>query len=174
MRYILTILLISFSPGRSQDTLEINYSIVGMTFREKYDVVKIQVPPWLGAADLKIQIKHSIHWPGDPPPQKLTYIFVFKETDQIGDTSDTGAIYSPKTGFQWRLQNWKPTKIPDSTPSNFDLTVYNTLIDRIIREGSTFNNIEIRSQVATDFDLTVTQMDSICSLVKFWLGKVKD
>jgi hypothetical protein len=145
-----------------------------MTFFDKYDVVKIQVPPWMEATELKIQIRHSILWPGDPPPKKLTYIYVFKETDQIGDTSTTVAIYTPKRGFQWRLQNWKPAKFPDRVPSDFDFTVYNTLIDRIIKEGSTFNNREIRTQVAKDFDLTVTQMDSIYSWVKFWHGKVKD
>ncbi|MBN2366211.1 MAG: hypothetical protein EH225_09490 [Calditrichaeota bacterium] len=156
-----------------QDSLEIKYSIVGMNFYHDHDVIKLKVPSWLSSSELILQIKRSIMWPGEPPPRKTTYIYVFKETDQIGDVSRTGAVYIPEKGFIWSLSGWDPLEPPNTPPSEEDLRLYYYFIDRVIQNGSTLNNSRIRSQIAHEYSLTLAELDSICSWVKYWLMKKK-
>ncbi len=158
----------------SQDSLNVRYSIVGMNFYSDHDVIKIKVPPWLKSSELMFQIKKAILWPGEPPPHKRTYIYVFKETAQVGEASQTGAVYIPGKGFIWSLSDWKPTEPPDLSPSAKDLDIYYTFIDRIIRNGSSLHNDRIRRDVAEEFQLSVAELDSIYSWVKYWLEKKQE
>jgi len=154
-----------------QEQVEVQYSIVGMEFTTDYDVIKLRVPPWLKKDELILQITRAVIWPGEPPPAKKVYIHVFKETDQVGDTSESGAIYVPQQGFIWDLEEWKPASIPEQIPSKRDINIYNYLIESILNEGLTLDNMPIRVKVAQNFDITVTELDSIYSNVKYWLVK---
>jgi hypothetical protein len=155
-------------PG--QDSLQVQYAIVGMSFYSDHDVVKIKVPPWLRTSELMEQIKLSILGPSYTPPLKKTYIYVFSETDQVGDISSTGAVYIPGEGFFWCLSGWTTKTTPNQNPSEKDLEIYYTLVDRIVQNGSTLDNLEIREQVAAEFSLSISQLDSIYSWVKYWIG----
>jgi hypothetical protein len=161
----------TFNMCHAQDSLDYSYSIVGMAFFEDHDIIKIKVPPWLKTSELVSQIKRILFWPGSPPPHKKTYIYVFKETDQTGESSNTGAIYIPQKGFIWKLSEWKPSKIPDTVPSRSDFSVYYSLIDQIIESGSSLDDTEVKQRVATNHNLTLYQLDSIYSVVKYWLSK---
>ncbi len=162
------------SASRAQDSLQVEYSIVSMNFYHDHDEIKIKVPAWLKSSDLVFQIKRSILWPGEPPPQKRTYIYVFKETAQIGDVSSTGAVYIPGKGFIWSLSEWDPVDPPEGHPSEQDLNIYYSYIDRVIQQGSSLNNNRIRSQIAMDNAITISELDSIYSWVKYWLHKKKE
>lgn len=155
-------------PG--QDSLKVQYAIVGMSFYSDHDVVKIKVPPWLLTSELMEQIKLSILGPSSTPPLKKTYIYVFSETDQVGDVSSNGAVYIPGKGFLWCLSGWTAKTIPNQVPSEKDLEIYYNLIDQIVKNGSTLDNLEIREQVAEEFSISVSQLDSIYSWVKYWVG----
>jgi hypothetical protein len=171
--FILQLFLFSLllSPSSfAQDSLNIQYSIVGMMFYQDHDVLKIKVPPWLKSSELVFQIKKAVI-PDDNPPHKKTYIYVFKETDQVGATSKTGAVYTPGRGFRWDLKDWKPTIFSGNTPTAKDFEIYNDFIDTVIREGLTLNNIESRQKVAREHQLTLAQLDSICAYVKYWLNR---
>ena len=168
---ILFLFHLSINSGIPQDSLQIQYSIVGMYFHEDHDVIKIKVPPWIKTSDLMLQIKRAVLWPGEPPPDKKTYIYVFKETDQVGDVSQTGAVYTPKKGFVWNLSSWKPTQMPEGIPTERDFEIYYYLIDRIIRDGLNFGDRKIRSAVAKEHSLTLSELDSIYVFVKYWLAE---
>jgi hypothetical protein len=168
---VLLYLFSAWNVCHSQDSLDYSYSIVGMAFYEDHDIIKIKVPPWLKTSELVPQIKRVLFWPGSSPPSKRTFIYVFKETDQIGESSNTGAIYIPKEGFIWNLTDWNPAKIPDSVPSESDIAVYYSLIDQIIENGSSLDNTMVKRRVAADYNLSIYQLDSIYSMVKFWLSK---
>jgi len=158
---ILFFFCLNIGSGIPQDSLQIQYSIVGMHFHEDHDVIKIKVPPWMKSSDLILQIKRAVLWPGEPPPDKITYVYVFKETDQVGEESQTGAVYSPKKGFAWKLSSWEPTQMPAGIPRERDFEIYYDLIDRIIRDGSNFGDWKFRSAVAKEHSLTLSELDSI-------------
>ena len=163
-----------FSPWNachSQDSIAYSYSIVGMAFYEDHDIIKIKVPPYLKTSELVTQIRRVLFWPGSSPPSKKTFIYIFKETDQIGESSRTGAIYTPDEGFIWNLSDWKPAKITNSSPTESDFAVYYSLIDQIIENGSSLDNIMVKKRVAGEYNLSIYQLDSIFSAVKYWLSK---
>ncbi|UCF64492.1 MAG: hypothetical protein JSW33_01300 [bacterium] len=151
------------------DSLKIQYAIVGIYFDEDHDIIKIKVPPWLKTSDLMSQIRMAVIWPGEPAPKKTTYIYVFKETDQVGDVSQTGAVYTPGKGFKWCLTSWQPTPEPSGIPTEKDFEIYYVLIDRILQQGATLGDQELRSEVAGEFSLTLSELDSIYTFVKYWL-----
>jgi len=153
-----------------QDSLKAQYSIVGMNFYGDYDIVKIKVPPWLKTSQVMEQIKLSTLGPGATLPKKKTYIYVFKETDQIGDTSSTGAVYIPGKGYIWCLNDWTAKEIPKQIPTKRDLEIYYTLVDEIITNGSTLDDLETRRKVAQQYLITVAELDSIYSWVKYWIS----
>jgi hypothetical protein len=161
-----------FLPG--QDSTKIQYAIVGMSFFSDHDVVKIKVPPWLLTSELMEQIKLSILGPSSTFPLKKTYIYVFSETDQVGDISSTGAMYTPGKGFSWSLSKWNARAVPDQIPSEKDFEIYYSLIDRIVKDGSTLDNLEIRKQIAEEYLLSISQVDSIYSWVKYWVSRQQD
>ena len=165
------ILWFSSHSENPQDSLQIQYAIVGMAFHEDHDIIKIKVPPWIKTSDLMLQIKRVVIWPGEPPPDKKTYVYVFKETDQVGDISQTGAIYTPEKGFIWNLSSWTPIQTPSGTPTTKDLEIYYDLIDHIIQDGSSLENRKIRASIAGKYFLTLPELDSIYVYVKYWLGK---
>jgi len=169
---IFFILSLLCKPGFNQDSVDIEYSIVGMEFHTDYDVLKLRVSPWLSTEELMNQIKRAVLWPGAPLPKKETYIYVFKETEKIMENSPIRAIYHPERGFDWELHKWKPAIIPNNTPSQHEIVIYNHLIDCIIEEGSTLDNLNIRKKVAKDFNMTVGELDSIYCWVKFWMDKL--
>ena len=167
-RWILVFFLWQISLG--QDSLKVQYAIVGMSFYSDYDVVKIKVPPWLLTSELMEQIKLSVSGPSSTLPDKKTYVYVFKETDQVGDISSIGALYLPGKGFSWCLSGWTAQNIPDQIPSEKDLEIYSTFIEQIVINGSTLDNLEVREQVSQKYSLSVSELDSICSWVKYWMG----
>ena len=154
----------------AQDSSKVQYAIIGMSFYGDYDVVKIKVPPWLLTSEVMEQIKLSILGPSSALPEKMTYVYVFKETDQVGDTSSTGAVYLPGKGFSWSLSRWSAQNFPNQIPTEKDLEIYYTLIDQIVKNGSTLDNLRIRKQVSRQYSITVSELDSIYSWVKYWLA----
>ncbi len=156
-----------------QDSLEVQFSIVGMSFHGDYNELKIKVPPWLKSSELIPQIKRAVIWPGEPLPGKKTIVYVFKETDQIGEVSKTGAVYLPGIGFRWSLSEWQPGIIPDKIPAARDIDIYNTFIDRILVEGSSLDNYDIKRKVATEYNISLGELDSIYCWVKFWMTSTK-
>lgn len=150
------------------DTLNIRYEIISQGFSDTEDVIKIRVPPYLSTAEVMEQIKLALQWPGDPPPRKLTRIYVFKDTDQVGDSSQTGAVYIPGKGYVWNLAGWKPIAFPLQDPSLLEKVIYNTLLDSIFAHGASTHNLEIKEKVARKFDITVSKLDSIYWKVKYW------
>jgi hypothetical protein len=167
---ILFLLMINTGFLIAQDSLEYQYSIVGMEFYADHDVIKIKVPPWLKTSEVISQIKAVLFWPDRPAPEKTTYVYVFKETDQIGETSNTGAVFFPDKGFLWSLSDWSPAKIPEQTPSEKDLYIYYSLTDRIIEQGSSFSNIEVKKEIARQYHISTSTVDSIYTFVKYWLS----
>lgn len=167
--FMVIILYLSSPSENPQDSLQIQYAIVGMAFYEDHDVIKIKVPPWIKTSDLIPQIKRAVIWPGKPPPEKTTYIYVFKETDQVGEVSQTGAIYTPEKGFMWNLSSWIPIQMPVGIPTKRDLEIYYDLIDQIIQDGSSLENRKIRSSIANKYSITLYDLDSIYVFVKYWL-----
>ena len=99
MKLHFLILLFYSSLCFAQDSLNIQYSIIQIEFFEDHNIIKIKVPGWLKTSELMEQLQYLVIWPNEPPPTKIIYIYVFKETDQIGDTSETGCIYIPQKGF---------------------------------------------------------------------------
>jgi hypothetical protein len=89
----------------------------------------------------------------------------------VGEESQTGAIYVPKKGFIWNLSSWEPTLMPEGIPHERDFEVYYYLIDRIIQDGSNFGDRKIRSAVAKEYSLTLSELDSIYVFVKYWLAE---
>jgi len=171
---IIFMVIMSYFSSNSeipQDSLQIQYAIVGMAFHEDHDIIKIKVPPWIKTSDLMAQIKRAVIWPGEPPPEKTIYIYVFKETDQVGDVSQTGAIYTPEKGFIWNLTSWTPIQMPTSIPTKRDFEIYYDLIDQIIQDGSSLENRKIRSSIAREYSLTLPELDSIYVFVKYWLAE---
>ena len=154
----------------AQDSLEYQYSIVGMAFYADHDIIKIKVPPWLKTSEVISQIKAVLFWPDRPAPKKTTYVYVFKETDQIGETSSTGAVFFLDKGFLWSLSGWVPAKIPEQIPSEKDLNIYYSLTDRIIEQGSSFNNLELKREIAKQYNISTGTVDSIYTFVKYWLS----
>jgi hypothetical protein len=171
---IIIILLLLWHFLAAKDSTKVQYAIVGMSFYGDHDVVKIKVPPWLLTSELMEQIKLSILGPSSSFPLKKTYIYVFSETDQVGDISSTGAVYIPGKGFLWSLSEWTSKDLPDATPSEKDLEIYYILIDRIVKDGSTLDNLEIRKQVAEEYSMSISQLDSIYSWVKYWVSLQQD
>jgi hypothetical protein len=167
-------LFFTVNLGGADDSLEYSYSIVGMEFYGDHDIIKIKVPPWLKTSELIPQIKRVLFWPGGPPPTKKTYIYVFKETDQTGNSSHTGAIYIPGTGFIWELSDWEPAKIPEGNPTSKDFEVYYEFVDQIVQTGLSFGNTNVKEKVAAEYNLTLTELDSIYSFVKYWISNKKE
>lgn len=167
------ILFISYSGIHAQqddaDSLNIRYEIISQSFSPTKDVIKIRTPPYLYTEEVMEQIRLVLQWPGEPPPQKVTYIYIFRETDQIGDTSQTGAIYIPGEGFKWRLGNWKPIEFPLKEPTIQEKIIYNTFLDTIFARGSTMHNIEIKEEIAKQFNISVSKLDSVYFKVKYWM-----
>lgn len=157
-----------YAQSNGQDTLDIRYEIIGQNFHTDETVKKIQLPPYLSTPEVMEQIKLSVQWPGDPPPEKKTVIYVFKETDKIGAESKTGAIYVPGKGYKWFLNDWTPIEISLIEPTVMEKLIYNTLLDSMFARGMTIHNEEIKDKIAKQFDLTVSKLDSIYLKVKYW------
>jgi hypothetical protein len=176
VRKLIIPFIILFGPtfptfAQVEDSLSIQYSIVGMMFYGDHDVLKITVPPWMKSSELVFQIKKAVIPDEKFPPTKKTYIYVFKETDQVGATSKTGAVYFPGRGFRWDLKDWRPIQFPDTIPTEKDFEIYDDFIDTIIQEGLTLTNIESRQKVAAKYQITLAHLDSICAYVKYWLNR---
>jgi hypothetical protein len=171
---IITLLLFLFYYGihaqqKDADSLNIRYEIISQSFSPDKNVIKIRIPPYLYTEEVMEQIRMVLQWPGDPPPKKVTHVYIFRETDQIGDTSQTGAIYIPGKGFKWRLGNWKPVEFPLKEPSIREKIIYNTFLDTLFVRGSTMHNIEIKEKIAKQFNISVSKLDSIYFKVKYWM-----
>ena len=173
IKIIILILYILYSgiyaQQKDQDTLDIRYEIISQSFSPDGNVIKIRIPPFLSTPEVMNQIRLVLQWPGDPPPKKITSVYIFKETDQIGDTSETGAIYIPGKGFQWKLNNWQPVEFPLKEPTLQEKIIYNTFLDTIFAQGSTMHNVEIKKEIAKQFNITVSKFDSIYFKVKYWM-----
>lgn len=168
MKRIIPFLLFFLINCPAQDSLDIFYSIVQMESHTDHDVIKIKVPCWLKTSELIPQLKRVVCWPGDPPPRKIIYVYVFKETDSIGSSSKTGCIYVPGKGFLWDLREWKPDLQPITVPTDSEIAIYTALVETIIQKGATIDNREIREEIARRYHLSLGQLDSIYSRVKRW------
>jgi hypothetical protein len=171
-------LILLFTSAYSQparwDSLNIQYQLLQSNYFEAEDVIKIKIPPFLSTREVMEQVKLVVQWPGDPPPAKKTTVYVFKENATVGDRSKTGGRYIPGKGFFWDLKDWKPdTTIRHYTPRFIDRLIYNTLLDSLLDNGIysiDFENKEkaTKQKVAREFEISVTQLDSIYYRVKWW------
>ncbi|MEJ2637434.1 MAG: hypothetical protein P8184_19370 [Calditrichia bacterium] len=152
----------------AQDSLKIHYSIVQMEFHGDHDVIKIKVPNWLKTSELISQLKYIVQWPGDPPPRKKIYVYVFKETDPIGSQSRTGCVYTPGKGFLWDLRNWNPEEFSSEAPSDSEINIYNTFVDSLLANGITSSNQKVKEKIARLYDISVSRLDSIYVKVRYW------
>jgi len=171
---VLLQLLFAGNGMAQQQDLNIRYTILGTTYGEKENKIKIKVPPYLSRQEVSRQIRLAIAWPGDPLPEVLTKVYVFRDDAVLGNTSRLGGIYSPVEGFIWHLRGWAA----DTTIVTYELTsrdrqVYNTLLDSMFAkqnfklESKTLSATAKRD-IAWQFDLSTTQVDSIFYLVKWW------
>lgn len=171
-KIVIAILLIgcvsAIAHPDSRDTLNIRYEIVAQSYLQDKDIIKIKVPPFLSTAEVMEQVKLVLQWPGDPLPKKLTSVYVFKETDQIGETSVTGGTFIPGKGIAWSLTNWKPIELILSEPTVREKIIYNALLDTLFARGLSIDNMEIKTKVAHEFGLTISKLDSIYFKVKYW------
>lgn len=151
------------------DTLNIRYEIISQKYLPRHDIIKIKIPPYLSTQEVMEQIRLVLQWPGDPPPQKTTFVYIFRETDQIGDSSQTGAIFTPGHGLTWNLNDWKPIEFPLVEPTLQEKIIYNTLLDSMFTQGITDHNLEIKKKIAQQFNITVSKLDSIYFKVKYWM-----
>lgn len=150
------------------DTLNIRYVIVGHLYLQDKEIVKIKVPPFLSTSEVMEQVKLVLQWPGDPPPKKLTSVYVFRETDPVGEISTTGATFVPGKGIAWSLAGWKPIELSLSEPTIREKIIYNALLDTLFARGVPVDNMEIKKEIANEFGLTVSKLDSIYYKVKYW------
>jgi hypothetical protein len=171
LRIVLIVCLLAvslYAQKSSQDTLDIRYEIISQKFHTDETIVKIKLPPYLSTGEVMEQIKLAVQWPGEPPPEKLTYIYVFRDANQIGDSSRTGATYVPGKGFVWQLTEWEPIEFPHKEPTQLEKVIYNTLLDSMFAHGLSMHNVKIKEKVAKKFDITVSKLDSIYFKVKYW------
>ena len=165
---LLFIICTNLNARSNLDSLNIRYEIVAQNFNAHETILKIKLPPYLSTPEVMEQVRLSVQWPGDPPPKDKTIVYVFKETAKIGDESKTGAIYFPGKGYKWQLEDWTPEEIPLVEPTVKEKLIYNTLLDSIFARGMTIHNEEIKDQIAHQFDMTVSELDSIYLKVKYW------
>ncbi len=168
MLLFLTYYFAGYAQQSSWDTLNIRYEIFSQKYFQDKNIIKIKVPPYFSTSEVMEQIKLALQWPGDPPPQKITTVYVFKETDQIGDSSQTGATFIPGVGYIWNLKDWKPIEFPLEEPTQLEKVIYNAFLDSIFAYGLSTHNIEIKKKVAKQFNIKVTKLDSIYFKVKYW------
>lgn len=166
-----TIFYVSFAQQlpRTEDTLNIKYEIVSHQYYPDKNILKIKVPPFLTTTQLMEQIKLAVQWPGDPPPEQVTFVYVFKDSARVGTQSTTGAIYLPGQGYRWSLTKWVPIDIQLSEPSAREKIIYNTLLDSMFARGLEFNNQPVKEVVARQFHVSSGKLDSIYFKVKYWL-----
>jgi hypothetical protein len=161
--------LVENQAKNGHDTLDIRYEIISQKYLPRHNIIKIKIPPYLSTQEVMEQIRLVLQWPGDPPPQKITIVYIFKETDQIGDSSQTGAIFIPGQGFTWKLNDWKPIEFPLVEPTLQEKIIYNTLLDSMFTQGITDHNLEIKKKIAQQFNISVSKLDSIYFKVKYWM-----
>jgi len=166
---LLFIICTNVNAQNVQDTLDICYEIITQEFNSDETIVKIKLPPYLSTPEVMEQIKLAVQWPGDPPPEETTVVYIFKETDKVGVESKTSAIYVPGKGYKWFLNDWIPTEIHLQEPTVMEKLIYNTLLDSMFAQGLTMdNNMEIKDKIAKQFNMTVPKLDSIYFKVKYW------
>lgn len=164
----------AYSQSARWDSLNIQYQLLQSNYFEAESVIKIKVPPFLSTREVMEQVKLVVQWPGDPPPVKKTTVYVFKENAVVGDRSKTGGRYIPGKGFLWDLKDWNPdTTIHHYTPRFIDRLIYNTLLDSLLDNGVYSIDFESKEKatkqnVAREFEISVSQLDSIYYQVKWW------
>jgi hypothetical protein len=165
---LLVIYICVYAHPSGRDTLNIRYEIVTQLYLQDKDIIKIRIPPFLSIVEVMEQIELVFQWPGDPAPKKLTDVYVFKETDPIGETSITGATFIPGKGIAWSLTEWKPIELSLLEPTVREKIIYNALLDTLFARGLSPGNMEIKSKIANEFGLTISRLDSIYFKVKYW------
>ncbi len=166
--YIIALLFFFWHSGIAQCPPDVQYRIVQMEFNADYDVIKIKVPPWLKTHEVMEQIRLAVRWPGEPPPKKKVIVYVFRECDTVGTPSATGAVYLPEVGFLWALKDWHPQKPDRLEPSQQEIGIYNAYMDSILSRGATLDNLEVRRDIARQFRISPSRLDSIYLKVKCW------
>lgn len=173
--FFLILLCCAVYPQQANwDSLNIQYQLLQTNYFERETEIKIKVPPYLKTSEVMEQIRLAVQWPGDPPPQKQTTVYVFRENAGEGDRSKTGGRYIPGKGFKWDLRDWEPdTTIFHYTPRLIDRIIYNALLDSLLAD--VINSMEfeskdnpIKKKVAREFEISVAQLDSIYYRVKWW------
>ena len=163
---IMYVCLDAHPSGR--DTLNIRYEIVTQSYFRDKDIIKIKVPPFLSTVEVMEQVKLVLQWPGEPPPKKVTSVYVFKETDPVGEISITGGTFIPGKGIAWSLADWKPIELSLSEPTIREKIIYNTLLDTLFARGLSAGDVKVKNRIADKFGITSTKLDSIYFKVKYW------
>ena len=156
------------------DSLNVQYRLIQSNYGIYEDIIKIKLPPHLNTSEVIRQVRMVVQFPGSPPPQKKTTVYIFKDDARVGDRSKNGGVYQPGKGFKWDLEDWHPDgRIFSYEPRDFDFLVYNALLDSMFTNGFyalEFEDEESASKqnVARRFDLKVAELDSIYYRVKWW------
>ncbi len=160
-------------PGQQVewDSLNIQYEIVQMEFRDDENIVKIRLPAYLPVDEVKRQVRLATYWPGSPPPQKKTLIYVFKDLDTAGTSSKTEAEYRPGRGFKWKLDAWQPDSTFLQVPTYLERLIYNAYLDTLFSQGLTPDNKRAHAAVAREFKIPLMKVDTIYYKVKYWLNR---
>ncbi len=168
MRKTVFLFLLTFCLCLAQEKSVRQYSIIQLEFSTEHDIIKVKVPNWLTTSELMEQLRQVIIWPGEKLPRKKTYIYVFKETDQVGASSNTGCVYIPGKGFRWDLRHWHPEMRVPTQPTENEIEIYNTFVECLLRNGFTFDNQRVRQQIANRYHISVARLDTIYTKVFHW------
>ncbi|MCB0286242.1 MAG: hypothetical protein KDE57_06255 [Calditrichaeota bacterium] len=158
------------------DTVDIRYRRAEVLFSTNEDVITIKVPTYLNKFDVMEQIKLAVQFPGTPPPEKKTTVFVLRDDQNKNDKTKNCGIYKPGKGYQWRLDDWQQDDaIFDYEPSEVDKLLYNTILDSMYAQEIsplTFeeNESDTKKQIAKMFEKSVAEVDSIYFRVMWWRG----
>lgn len=178
---ILIIALLAGSALSAQnpvvDSLNVRYHFIESRFLQDETIFKIAVPPYLQTWEVMEQVRLAVQWPGDPPPDRPTTVYVFREGEGRGSVSGTGGVYIPGQGFRWDMGDWTPdTGVLAFVPRDIDKFMYNAVLDSLFRQGMDALAIDgiperLKLGVAREFAVSPAQVDSVFYRVKWYVDR---
>ncbi|MEL6820577.1 MAG: hypothetical protein AAFP70_02350 [Calditrichota bacterium] len=180
MKRIATLLFLfaSLSGGAQEvsvwDTLDVQYEVIDQRHYDGKVSLSIQLPPFLTQDEVKRQIEIAVQFPGSPPPNEVTEVFIYVEGRKDGKKVGR-ATYKPGKGFKWQIEKWDT----DLSVVNYKLTpedryIYETLMDTLysIDEFSLDTNHKrvkkAKKELAKRSKITLDELENLYYRVKWW------
>ena len=180
MKRIATLLFLfaSLSGGAQEvsvwDTLDVQYEVIDQRHYDGKVSLSIQLPPFLTQDEVKRQIEIAVQFPGSPPPNEVTEVFIYVEGRKDGKKVGR-ATYKPGKGFKWQIDKWDT----DLSVVNYKLTpedryIYETLMDTLysIDEFSLDTNHKrvkkAKKELAKRSKITLDELENLYYRVKWW------